>query len=382
MKKTRKNNYTVELNRKNLAVKITAQDNEETIKGKRGKLIVDGNEAKSGHKQGKVAKHIVKNDKKYAIGALAAGLAMFVIAGSVSIVAPRVTSYALTVDGKQVCCVKTKNDAEEAVKTVLETYSPEGTSVKSANSDGKIKIEKVAASSCDETVEPAVAAEKVVENCGESEEAVDVAVASIKTEIKEYIPEPEYVKDDTMLAGESKVKEEGVAGTQEVTTTYTTINGEIVDEQETNVEILDEGTSAVVVKGTLGLPEGEDWETYTGDPVYKDGGELVQTAQNYLGAPYKYGGYSLTNGIDCVQFIRQMYAKYGISLPNGKYALQHVGTSVSLKNAQKGDIICYSGHHYALYLGDNKIIHAVKGGVSIGNNASYRGIVTVRRVVQ
>ena len=75
-----------------------------------------------------------------------------------------------------------------------------------------------------------------------------------------------------------------------------------------------------------------------------------------------------------------MYAKYGIKLPNGKNALKHVGTAVSFANARPGDIICYS-NHYALYMGNNTIIHATsKGGVKIRHNAKFRKIVTVRRI--
>ena len=154
----------------------------------------------------------------------------------------------------------------------------------------------------------------------------------------------------------------------------------MVETEDLDVKIIKEANPKVIRKGTLGLPEGEDWKTYDGDPIFSDGDVLIATAQKYLGAPYKYGGYSLTNGIDCVQFIRQMYAKYGIKLPNGKNALKHVGTSVSFANAKPGDIICYS-NHYALYMGNNTIIHATsKGGVKIRHNAKFRKIVTIRRI--
>ena len=49
--------------------------------------------------------------------------------------------------------------------------------------------------------------------------------------------------------------------------------------------------------------------------------------------------------------------------------------------------ICYSGH-VAIYMGNNKIVHASnsapypRGGIKISNNARYRKIVTVRRIVQ
>lgn len=207
-----------------------------------------------------------------------------------------------------------------------------------------------------------------------------IVILSTKQVSEEYEAAVKYVKDDTMLAGDSEVVEKGSKGMRDVLRQYTTSNGELIETKDLQVETVKEAEPKVVKKGTLGLPEGEDWKTYEGDPIFNDGEALVKTAQNYLGAPYKYGGYSLTTGIDCVQFIRQMYAKYGIKLPNGKNALKHVGTAVSYENAKPGDIICYT-NHYALYLGDGKIVHATPhGGVSVRNNAKYRKIVTVRRI--
>ena len=58
-----------------------------------------------------------------------------------------------------------------------------------------------------------------------------------------------------------------------------------------------------------------------------------------------------------------------------------------IKNAQAGDLICYSGH-VAIYMGNNKIVHASnsapypRGGIKISNNARYRRIVAVRRIVK
>ena len=213
-------------------------------------------------------------------------------------------------------------------------------------------------------------------------EGEDPAIALLSTAMvtEEYEAEVEYIKDDTMLAGDSEVVSEGKKGIHDVLRQYRTVNGEIVNTTDLQTETVKEAEPKVVKKGTLGLPDGEDWKTFEGDPIFNDGEALTKTALNYLGAPYKYGGYSLTTGIDCVQFIRQMYAKYGIKLPNGKNALKHVGTAVAFKNAQPGDIICYS-NHYALYLGDNKIVHATsKGGVKVRNNAQFRKIVTVRRI--
>ncbi|MDE6891703.1 MAG: C40 family peptidase, partial [Lachnospiraceae bacterium] len=58
-----------------------------------------------------------------------------------------------------------------------------------------------------------------------------------------------------------------------------------------------------------------------------------------------------------------------------------VGSSVGgLENAQPGDIVCYSGH-VGIYIGDGQIVHAstAKTGIII-SNASYRSVLSVRRI--
>ncbi len=268
------------------------------------------------------------------------------------------------------------------------------TKIKVADADNKVDNIVITATAMDENTEeqPAEAGENkaVTENaetadteadCTEPEENdPSITIVSTAEVTESYKAEVEYVQDDSMLAGDSEVQAEGKEGTKVVLRQFTSVNGEVTDTTDIQTDIIEEAEPKVIVKGTLGLPEGEDWKTYEGDPIFNDGEALVKTSLKYLGAPYKYGGYSLTTGIDCVQFIRQMYAKYGISLPNGKNALKHVGTAVSYENAKPGDIICYS-NHYAIYMGDGKIVHATsKGGVKTRDNAKFRKIVTIRRI--
>ena len=117
------------------------------------------------------------------------------------------------------------------------------------------------------------------------------------------------------------------------------------------------------------------------------GDAVVEYAKNFVGNRYRYGGSSLTNGTDCSGFVMSVYAQFGISLPHSSSAMRSVGYGVSTSDMQPGDIICYSGH-VAIYMGNNKIVHASnsapypRGGIKISNNARYRRIVTVRRIVK
>ena len=120
-----------------------------------------------------------------------------------------------------------------------------------------------------------------------------------------------------------------------------------------------------------------DSSSYSGS-----GSSVVDYATQFVGNPYVWGGTSLTNGADCSVFVQSVYANFGISLPRTSYEQQYAGTEVSYADAQPGDLICYGGH-VAIYMGNGRIVHASNSvdGIKISDNAAYRTIVSVRRLV-
>ena len=154
----------------------------------------------------------------------------------------------------------------------------------------------------------------------------------------------------------------------------------------TKVKVLTTNTKWVKVKygKYIGYVIGKYVKTENGTASdnSSDGEDLVAYAKHFLGNPYVYGGSSLTNGTDCSGFVMALYKHWGYSLPHSSSALRHVGHSVSsLSKAEPGDIICYSGH-VAIYMGNNRVIHASNpsDGIKITNNARYRNIVAIRRI--
>lgn len=122
-------------------------------------------------------------------------------------------------------------------------------------------------------------------------------------------------------------------------------------------------------------------------PVMSSGGgselgkSVADFACQFVGNPYVYGGSSLTNGTDCSGFVMSVYKNFGVSLPHSSAADRSVGSSVDgLANAQPGDIVCYSGH-VGIYVGNGQIVHAstAKTGIIV-SNASYRSVLSVRRI--
>ena len=112
------------------------------------------------------------------------------------------------------------------------------------------------------------------------------------------------------------------------------------------------------------------------------GSSVVDFATQFVGNPYVWGGTSLTDGADCSGFVQSVYKNFGVDLPRTSYEQQNAGTEVSYEDAQPGDLICYGGH-VAIYMGDGKIVHAsnAKDGIKISDNAAYRTILSVRRLV-
>ena len=112
------------------------------------------------------------------------------------------------------------------------------------------------------------------------------------------------------------------------------------------------------------------------------GSSVVSYATQFVGNPYVWGGTSLTSGADCSGFVQSVYANFGVSLPRTYYEQQNAGYEVSYADAQPGDLICYGGH-VAIYMGNGQIVHAsnARDGIKVSDNAAYRTITSVRRLV-
>lgn len=111
------------------------------------------------------------------------------------------------------------------------------------------------------------------------------------------------------------------------------------------------------------------------------GSQIAAYGCQFIGCPYVYGGTSLTNGTDCSGFTQGVFAHFGIRLPRDSTSQRFVGTGISYEEARPGDLICYAGH-VAIYIGNGQIVHASteRTGIKI-SNATYRTILSVRRVV-
>lgn len=105
--------------------------------------------------------------------------------------------------------------------------------------------------------------------------------------------------------------------------------------------------------------------------------QLAQTAKQYIGIPYVYGGTS-TSGLDCSGYTQLVFKKLGYSLKRTAASQFTQGSAVSKSNLQAGDLVFFNttgktASHVGIYLGGGSFIHAgVSNGVSIASlNSSY-----------
>ena len=163
-------------------------------------------------------------------------------------------------------------------------------------------------------------------------------------------------------------------------------NGDVVDSGTSSDDVeYDEYGNVIDSDNTVSADDYESEQSSGSDSSSSysgSGSSVVDYATQFVGNPYVWGGTSLTGGADCSGFVQSVYANFGVSLPRTSYEQQNAGTEVSYADAQPGDLICYGGH-VAIYMGNGRIVHASNSvdGIKISDNAAYRTIVSVRRLV-
>ncbi len=88
------------------------------------------------------------------------------------------------------------------------------------------------------------------------------------------------------------------------------------------------------------------------------GEAIAETALMFLGAPYEWGGVTV-EGLDCSGLVQAVFRRFGTLLPHNAAQQEEAGEEVSYEQARAGDLLCY-GDHVAVYLGDDRIVHASK----------------------
>ena len=125
--------------------------------------------------------------------------------------------------------------------------------------------------------------------------------------------------------------------------------------------------------------------------------ELVAFAEKQMGVRYRYGSINPKVGFDCSGFITYVFNHFGIKVPRSSVDFSHVGKSVPVSEAKKGDLILFTGTNPRIrVVGHMGIVHSVEGseinfihsssgkanGVTISPLAGYyeTRFVSIRRI--
>ena len=128
---------------------------------------------------------------------------------------------------------------------------------------------------------------------------------------------------------------------------------------------------------------------YTSPSLSYDRRALLQSAEEWLGVPYRYGG-NTREGIDCSGFVCSVFTTIDRRLPRTSSQQAGVGDPVSLYDALPGDLVFFNTSgagvsHVGILINSSEFVHAStsKGVIvsSLGEKYYRERLVSVRRVI-
>lgn len=109
------------------------------------------------------------------------------------------------------------------------------------------------------------------------------------------------------------------------------------------------------------------------ESVRDSASELVMSAMNFLGVPYRRGGNSADSGFDCSGFTRHIFENsLGLVLPRraDEQATTAGLMAINRSELKPGDLVFFNTmkrtfSHVGIYVGDDKFIHAPRAGAEV-----------------
>lgn len=330
---------------------------------------------------------IVIRNHKHIFAALCAALAVVIGAASVLFYISQIESvYAVRAGNKELFKVRDKETAEKVIEDVMDEYTPQGAQVSEIVLDQKIStgVTGVKKDNVDqEVMTEEEAVDYVLEQNSTDEPLFCVTIKADVSDVNDVEAETKVEADNEMFENNRKVVQQGENGSKVDTNRVISVNGAVLNEKNVNSTVINDATDKVIHEGTRARPHDTVWANYSGSTIgVGDGNRVAGFALNFVGNPYRYGGTSLTNGADCSGFIYAVYRHFGYNAVP-RVGAQKIGRGVALAEAEPGDVVFY-GHHYAMYIGGGKIVHAYNSrrGICVTSVHAPGRILTIRRLVE
>lgn len=99
------------------------------------------------------------------------------------------------------------------------------------------------------------------------------------------------------------------------------------------------------------------------------GVRAAEHALRMVGVPYRYGGNN-PRGFDCSGLVQYSYSRAGARLPRSTQAQLAHSHPISRRHLRRGDLLFFDqdgkrASHVAIYLGDDRFVHAPSRGKSV-----------------
>ena len=101
---------------------------------------------------------------------------------------------------------------------------------------------------------------------------------------------------------------------------------------------------------------------------------IVSIAQQYQGAPYRWGG-NTPKGFDCSGYVQYVFGRADMVIPRTSKLQYKAGRGVAKSDLRKGDLVFFNKwsflkflfppNHVGIYIGSNRFIHAPTSGKSV-----------------
>jgi cell wall-associated NlpC family hydrolase len=100
------------------------------------------------------------------------------------------------------------------------------------------------------------------------------------------------------------------------------------------------------------------------------GAIAARTAERFVGIPYRWGGDTVVDGMDCSGFARAVYNLCGVNIPRSSREQFKVGDTVARPDLKDGDLVFFGNseteiNHVGIYIGDGRFVHAPRRGDDI-----------------